>query len=299
MPIYSENKIISLNSALGAPQNGTLMSNIVFNTGMILEEDDTIIDSHISVINAQIPVSFYTVTTLNNAISCSFHGSAFSTYLLPVGNYNSNSLILALQTLLGNSLTITFSALTGRLTFVSSTVMNYDFDFNINNSANQALGFIKTSFSSTLYGTLVSPFPINLLGVKRLSIKSYNLGVSSYGSIGSDPTLCVIPSDQPPFSMLSYQNQNNVDQQKIKVKMINSIDIFIYDENNNLIDFNNQNWTLTLCLENVRFKPDIHATFNEILHNKPIEDEKLSDISGDMPPHPPSLGNDELDLLNE
>jgi hypothetical protein len=60
--------------------------------------------------------------------------------------------------------------------------------------------------------------------------------------------------------------------------MINSIDIFIYDENNNLIDFNNQNWTMTLCLENVRFKPDIHATFNEILHSKPIEDEKLTDL---------------------
>ena len=154
----------------------------------------------------------------------------------------------------------------------------FEFSFQCFNPAYNVLGFQNYSTYSTVAYILTAPFPMNVLGIKRLSIKSYNLGVSSFGSKGSDPTLCVLPCDAPPFGMISYQNQNSVDQQKIKVKMINSIDIFIYDENNNLIDFNNQNWTMTLCLENVRFKPDIHASFNEILHNKPIEDEKLTDL---------------------
>ena len=79
MPVYSENKIISLNSALGTLQNGTMLSNVIFNTGLILEEDDTIIDSHISLINCQIPISFYNVTQYNNTFMVSWANAPFIT----------------------------------------------------------------------------------------------------------------------------------------------------------------------------------------------------------------------------
>jgi hypothetical protein len=131
------------------------------------------------------------------------------------------------------------------------------------------------------------------------------LSVSSFSSIGSDTTLCVIPCDQPAFSMMSYQNQNNVDKQKIKVKTINAIDILIYDENNNLLDFNNANWTITLCLENVRFKPELISSFREIVNNRPIENEKIEDLEFDQKLTSKdnsgieNQGDKELDLLTE
>ena len=65
--------------------------------------------------------------------------------------------------------------------------------------------------------------------------------------------------------MLSFNNQST-DSQLIKVKTIDSIDILLMDEANPLLDFNNVNWTITLKLEIIRFKPDVLTTFKEILH---------------------------------
>ena len=171
-------------------------------------------------------VSFYTITATNNVISASFGGSSYANYLIPIGNYNSNSLITALQTLLGNSLTITFNSMTGCFSYTSAVQTVFTFNFNVNNSAYQILGFLQTTYATTI-SVITSPYPINLLGVKRISIKSYNLGVSSFNSTGADTTLCVIPNDQPSWNMISYQNQNNIDKQKIRIKTISSIDIQI------------------------------------------------------------------------
>ena len=270
---YSENKIISLNSNYGIQKNGTLLSYMLFNTGLILEEEDSIIDSHISVINAQIPVSFYTVTSLNNAISASFVGG-YNTYLIPIGNYNSNSLIIALQTLLSNSITVTFNNLTGGFKFESATLTIFSFNFNITNSAYQILGFLKSTYTTAI-SIISSPYPINLLGVKRISIKSNSFATSSFSSSGSDNTLCVIPCDVPSYNMISYQNSNNTDKQKIRLKNINQVDILIYDENNNLLDFNNISWTLTLCLENIRIQPKPSLTFNQIIQQENLGDNEL------------------------
>jgi hypothetical protein len=276
MPIYSENKIISLNSLYGIQQNGTALSNILFNTGLILQEDDSIIDSHISVLNCQLPVSFYTINATNNQIRASFSGGAFLLYSIPIGNYNSYSLISTLQTLFNNLVVITFNTNTGTFTYTAPST-TFSFAFNITNSSYQILGFLPNLTYTASLGVLTSSFPINLLGIKRISIKSFYLGVSSYTGQGEDVGLCVIPNDQPPYNMLSYQNPTNIDKQKLNVKMINKIDILIYDENNNFIDFNNCNWTLTLCLENTKYKPDIISSFKEIINNKSIENEKLGD----------------------
>ena len=66
MPQFVDNKIITLNSANAILNNGTMLSNVLFLTGCILEEDTSIIDTHRSVANAQIPVSFYVINSSNN-----------------------------------------------------------------------------------------------------------------------------------------------------------------------------------------------------------------------------------------
>jgi hypothetical protein len=56
----------------------------------------------------------------------------------------------------------------------------------------------------------------------------------------------------------------------------------LLDENDNLLDFNNIPWTLTLMLEITRFKPDLTSTFKEIVAQRPIEDEKISQIEDEL-----------------
>ena len=300
MPQFIDNKIITLNSAFGVSNNGTMLSNVLFKTGCILEEDTSIIDTHISVVNAQIPVSFYVINSSIHQFRLSLDGVAFVAKTIPVGNYNNYSLISALQLLVGSTFTITFNQVNGIITF-SSTFLLFRFDFSVDNSCHLLLGFSKITYYVTT-GTLTAPYPLNLLGVKRISIKSYNLGVVNYNSNGGDIVLTTIPADQPPFCMLSFNNQST-DSQLIKVKTIDSIDILLMDEANTLLDFNNVNWTITLKLEIIRFKPEGLSTFKEILNGgsaphtdtNEIVDEKITE-----PLHPNEKeGNDEeLDFLN-
>ena len=175
---------------------------------------------------------------------------------------------------------------------------------------------IYTAFNKVIYniksGTIIASYPLNLLGVKRISIKSYNLGVSNFNSTGGDIVLATIPCDQPPFNMLSYTNQNAF-KQIIHVKSINSIDILITDEANTLLDFNNIHWSLTLSIEFKRFKPDLTSTFKEIisegLDKNILENNLIENNLGDKLPenklineNEKDLGNkdlEELDFLNE
>ena len=56
--VYFDNKIITLNSAYGLKQNGTLSSFVLFNFQGLLKEETHILRSYVSVIIAQFPVSF-------------------------------------------------------------------------------------------------------------------------------------------------------------------------------------------------------------------------------------------------
>lgn len=257
---YYENKLITLNSSDGIQQNGTALSNMLFNTGSILVRDNNIISSSICIMNAQIPVSFYTITQYNCTFSIQYSGSIVQINI-PLGNYNSSSLISTLQTLM--SMTIVFSPLTGGFTFTS--LLDFSLLFNISNSAYAVLGFQKLTYPATAR-VLSSPYPINLLGVKRISIKSQSLGITSFTSTGRDITLTTIPCDQPSFNMISYVNTSDLNNAELKTDSINCIDIQMYDESGNFLNFNNIQWTIVLCLENLRKLNSETITFKDILN---------------------------------
>ena len=280
MPEYSDNKTISLNSLDGVQKNGTMLSNMVFNTGCILEEDVSIIDTHISVINCQLPVSYYTINLSNNTFIAGNYLGSFSLVTIAVGNYNQYTIQDALFYALGaiGTFTFVFDKITGKMTW--NCLTTFTLDFTAHKVCAAVLGFDPTYLLTGT--TLTGAYPLNLLGVKRISIKSYSLGITNFSSVGGDITLTTIPSDQPPFCMISYVNQNPDDRQHINVKTINQVDILLLDENDNFIDFNNVNWTLTLMLVIKRFKADPTSTFKEIVSQRPIEDEKITDIEDDL-----------------
>ena len=67
--VYQDNRIITLNSQDGEKLNGTYLSNIHFNFSGLLKEDPNLIRSYITVLNAQIPVSFYIIDETNNILN--------------------------------------------------------------------------------------------------------------------------------------------------------------------------------------------------------------------------------------
>ena len=66
--VYQDNVIITLNSANASLVNSTLKSSVSFNFIGLLKEEDDIVRSYISVINAQIPMSFYIINSTNNKL---------------------------------------------------------------------------------------------------------------------------------------------------------------------------------------------------------------------------------------
>jgi len=263
MPVIVENKLITLNSAYSSKLNGTYNSSVLFNFKGILAEEDDIISSNICVMNAQIPVSFYTINETNNYFTVQIGSFPYIVTLLN-GNYNFNTLSAmvstAYQNAIGLSLTISINKSTGVIQFVTlnATYFNFDKSYKI-------FGFSpNVNYNGP---TITAPYPCNLLGVKKLSIQSQKLQINSFSSVSTNLgiTLATIPVDQPAFSMISYTNQTDLNKAALQTSYIDQIDLSIVDEDGNFINFNNIDWSITLVLENIRRLPDRFTTpFREL-----------------------------------
>ena len=124
--VYQDNVIITLNSANASLVNSTLKSSVSFNFLGLLKEEDDIVRSYISVINAQIPMSFYIITSSNNKlvfINPATGGDITDLYV-PIGNYNAYTLSASLMSaflVYGLSVVVSVSPQTGLMSFLSNS----------------------------------------------------------------------------------------------------------------------------------------------------------------------------------
>ena len=253
---YTETRIISLNSAYAnLKRNDTFLSDTDFFFKNVLKDEPNIIRSTIQVVNAQIPVSYYQINYTNDIFKfSSVSPGNIVNISITRGNYNSSSLITELQNKLlaaGYTFTITISRITGIMTFSS----NLHF-FMWNNPLGTILGF-NTVLGSVFNGTswnITATFPLNLLGIQKLKVFSNALATQSFDSVGSgnNSLITTLTVNAPPFGLIIYDTPT--EPLILKTKTLNTIDIQILDENNNYINFNNCNWTLTLQLNIVRMQ---------------------------------------------
>jgi hypothetical protein len=250
-------------------------------------------------LNAQIPVSYYIITASNNTFSYVNLG-IIETVVIPVGNYDANTLIVYMNSqLLINNLVFSINSSTGKLTF-STTAANRDLVVysSSQSSSYEIFGIGSTNLivAGSPSGTIINfPYPLNLLGVKKISIKSTTLSITAFSSVNNNytDTICTIPADQPAFGMLSYTNQNDLNKNILKQTVIDKIDIQLLDENQNYLDMNNLDWTITICLSNERVDRERDTiTLRDITkEKKPLE---LNQKPLELKPN--ELSQDEKDL---
>jgi hypothetical protein len=310
--IYTKNKLITVNSKYGIQENGTMKSKMLFNYKNLLSDDENILKSFVTVINAQIPCSFYVINALNNKLVIAGPTITTTTIYVSYGNYNANTLITELESKIsagGLTLSISINKINGILTFSSNGFLSYYFT-----SASTILEILGTTSSTIATSTnYTCPYPLNLLGVKKLLIKSTRLSVHSVSTFdyASSNILLTIPSDVSPFSMISYSSQSEANKNLLNIRSINEIDINIYDENNNYIDFNNLDWTMTLVISSeVNFDEVLNVSWDTIrneqrrlfideMNNKYIYLQQ--EPQTEEPPSPPieeSQNEKELKILN-
>jgi hypothetical protein len=286
--VYQDNLIITLNSANASLINSTLKSSVSFNFIGLLKEEDDIVRSYISIINSQIPMSFYVINSSNNKLVFNpMGGGSITDMYIPVGNYNSYTLSAYLMSaFLSYSITIviTVSPQTGLMSFSDSSEAFFIYPYQLGYMIFSTIGPIIGLAEEGLFGPpFTCAYPVNLLGTKKINIKSSNLSINSLSSklLAFNNVIATIPVDNSFFSIISYVNQNTLNKNIIKTPTIDTIDIQLTDDNDELLDFNNLDWTMTLCLsiereEKVRDKTTLkdivkHLVLTHTQNNMNIE----------------------------
>ena len=270
-----------MNSTYATKLNGTKNSDVLFNFKGILTDENDIISSNICIMNAQIPVSFYTIAEDFDILYYDISLNLIGNTTIFKGNYNFNGIkkIIDADTLtLGLLLTFNIDRATGKVFFEQTAPTNLSFIVFEATTVPIGLKYAKifgynTRTIAPVANKWIAPNPINLLGVKKVNIRSQKLQISSFNSATNNLgiTIATIPVDQPAFSMISYVNQTDLNKTNLQTKTIDQIDISITDEDFNLIDFNNIEWNITLVLENIRMIPNKPPSFNQILANQPAD----------------------------
>ena len=283
MNTYIDNKLINLTSESATQfYNSTFLSNLSFDTPGLLIANPYIKKVELSTIHAEIPVSFYTINYSNSFFKYSIDNGTIFTKQVPVGNYNANSLISALLTLLNDA---NFQIIINKVSGVMQFHHNKTFTIYTDNtySIGKVLGFnLNTSYISNetpLY-TLTALYPLNLLGIKKINISSQTLNTSNFSSaIGTTSLLNSISVDQPPFGLIVYQNTGGT-KFSLTNKDINKIDIALYDEDFNYINFNNINWSILFCLYLIYRMPipQISRKINDKLQPSESDNPKYNEL---------------------
>ena len=233
--------------------NGSSKSNCSFFFKDIIKIEKNAIEQRVSVVDAQIPISWYLVNETNSQIRISLNGQTATQYTFPYGNYNVNSFITLWNTILGNAWTLTFNNTINKLTFTHST---YDFVFsNGDASILSIIGFssmaniINPTYSST-NKSLASSSVVNFAGITKVNIKSSTFALRNFDtkSKSRTRTIASIPVNAEANGIAFY---NNFTQYKsiFHNKELSMIHIEIADDNKNLLNMNGVDWTITLQVD--------------------------------------------------
>ena len=258
MTTFVDTKLITLTSETASIyRNGTFLSDMNFSLPSMLTDSPNIINRQFCLLNAQIPVSFYIINYTNDTLKFTINSTLY-TILVSRGNYNANSLITELQTKIlaatAETITITISKINGLLTFTHAT-KNFTINY-LGSTLNTILGLSTTSNTNSTSFSLTCTYPLNLLGIKQIQIRSKSIVAqnlsSSLTGAGSCTLIASIPVDAPAFGLINYIS-NSDSKSSINNLNLDDMDLEIIDaETNQFINFNNVNWSMTFLLSITR-----------------------------------------------
>ena len=208
----------------------------------------------VSCIDSEIPYSFYNVSTSigNNTLTINDE-----TFELDDRNYNAYNIADAFNSKFINSdncvgLTMEFIDYTNKFTLQSANL----FEINTTSMVKE-LGMGDLPKTSKIYR---SSQCANLSGTSSIYIESSNMllnNVNSYGK--SFNVLSKVLVDSSPSSFIFYQ-PNKPQYFLLSAKSLNFISIEMKNDDNQYIDFNSVEWSLTLSIEFYRKRDDVINT---------------------------------------
>ena len=260
--VIIQSRLISLNSRFAtAKLNGSKHSQLLFDFNSISPKSVDTLYHTIAIQSAEIPASYYNVNAANNIINISDSVGTTASITLTEGNYDANSFKTEFElkfnaaAFAGNA-TLDFSTVTGKYSLVSATV-GTNLTINLaTTTCREPLGLDLDAVGTQVFPYQAPPAtfpnPANFLGVTKIKMLSDSLAGGNFDSNRLNTTTLVdtISATATPFGLTIYNSLGR--ESFVKAKRIDEIDVQLLDQNNNLIDFNGTNWTMTLLINTHR-----------------------------------------------
>jgi hypothetical protein len=204
---------------------------------------------YLSLQNANIPYSFYSITNIDNTFSFGLVGDPPTTTTIQPGNYNITQFMDVIKAAIGASYTVNYSTTTGKIV-ISHPTSNF---IIYAASINHALGFSKTTNTTSQGNILFGRDCINLNQIRAINVEinfpTYNVNVAAPYE---NNILATIPVYVAPFSIITYNNNNNF-RTNLFVNKLDQIQIRLLSNDGNPINLNGINYQMTLQLDCVKF----------------------------------------------
>jgi len=257
--IIIQSRLISINSRFATRKvNGRKHSSLLFDFNSIAIRDAETLYHTIAIQSAEIPASYYNVNAFNNEINIT-QGAVTTTITIPKGNYNANTFATSFMTLFNavagmDDATLAFNTTTGCYSFMSDQA-GANLTINLaSTTANVLLGIDpdentgSISFNYAADDPTFFPLPANFLGVTKIKVLSDALSGGNYDSksLGTTTLVDTISVSGGGFGLTDFTSLGR--ESFVKAKRIDEIDIQLLDQDNNVINFNGINWTMTLLI---------------------------------------------------
>ena len=230
--IIQDTKLVSLNSKFAQRLNGTKNSRVLFDFINIIDKSKDNLFMTIAVQSAEIPASYYNVDSTNNLTKVLIGATTYNVDV-SAGNYDADTYLAAFiiryNTVTGATLTGSYSSTTGLFSLQDAandiTIKGADTTSFIlwGGEENVNTVFLSAGTASTF------PYPANFLGITKIKVCSDNLAGTNVDSSQLKTTTLIdtISATAVPFGLLK-------------------------DQDDNLIDFNNAEWSMSFIINTHR-----------------------------------------------
>tara|TARA_R110001606_G_C15397441_1_gene652385 strand:- start:4597 stop:5529 length:933 start_codon:yes stop_codon:yes gene_type:complete len=296
--VIVQSRLISINSRYATVKyNGDNLSSLLFDFNSISPRSVDTLYHTIAIQSAEIPSSYYNIDSNNNIINITDSLGTTANIIIPTGNYDADTFAAAFivkfnaAAFAGDGL-LTFETLTGRYGLMSET-NGTDLAINLTSTTCRepmgisidATGVLNFPYAAA--ATLL-PLPASFLGITKIKMLSDALAGGNFDSNNLNNTTLVdtISVSAPIFGLTVYNSLGR--ESFVKAKRIDDIDIQMLDQNNNFINFNGINWTMTLLINthirqtfsksNVSILNDEYVAIKKTLKKPDKTAEEMEDI---------------------
>lgn len=295
MSVKTKTKLLNICSTNSNSLNGSYKSLIEMSIPDLNFNYENVESVYFSVLHAEVPYSFYNINYTNDNININN-----VVYTITHGNYNANTLITAILTVIPSTYSITYNSITCKYSFTNTTI---DFIIYASSTMNNVLGLGTSNLSSTNKIATMSNV-VNFIVCPRLNFKSSFFKFNNYDTVNNEcDTFFCLQNNASPNGMINYINQTS-SKLLVENKYISpSFTIGVFDTNDNYINFNNIDWYMTMQIDIIYLDVLNNETFNSIIKNKNsinnINENVESNYMVDLINHDNEIYANNIDFLDE